>query len=250
MSSASHATGATNPRDSELLEIDTREVPLTAPADTPPKLAHAFEGVADALFRTAELLQAPAPSARAFELQARRLSDVWRRARDTYGKVELLLQSVSAPEGACAHQDALNIVGRVVDATGHAILRKVSSEEAIAYLSLVPRFDLASILSRMRRQIGRAGIHNSAVERPRRLRGERRRRTEKTVREAKMDARDKWIYERCCAGCPHKEIVAKLGELGRQESWFLIRSVQGVRAAALSYARRNGLPRPPERLNL
>jgi hypothetical protein len=165
MSSASHATSATNPRDSELLEIDTREVPLTAPAGTPPELAQAFERVADALFQTAELLQAPAQSRRGFELEARKLSDVWHRARNAYGKVELVLQSASAPEGACAHQDALNTVCRVVDATGHAILRKLSSEVAIAYLKLVPRFDLASVLCRMRRQISRAGVQKLAFKR-------------------------------------------------------------------------------------
>jgi hypothetical protein len=63
----------------------------------------------------------------------------------------------------------------------------------------------------------------------------------------KAEARDKWIYGRCCKGIPYLNIIIQLKDCGQKRGWEAIESIQGIRAAADRYADRNGLDRPPRR---
>ncbi len=69
-------------------------------------------------------------------------------------------------------------------------------------------------------------------------------------RDQKQEARDKWIYERCCEGVPYKKIVTELQGCFRQNGWRSISSKQGVQDVARRYAERQGLDLPPPRQNL
>jgi hypothetical protein len=72
-------------------------------------------------------------------------------------------------------------------------------------------------------------------------------------RDKKLEARDEWIYNLCCADnpkVPHKTIVAKLRECHKTKGWKMIESIQGIRRAATEYAERHGLPPPPRRQGL
>jgi hypothetical protein len=62
---------------------------------------------------------------------------------------------------------------------------------------------------------------------------------------ASTEPRDRWIYERCCAGDPYPAIIAALR--ANAHGWTSIKSKQGVYSAALRYAERHGLPRPANR---
>lgn len=61
------------------------------------------------------------------------------------------------------------------------------------------------------------------------------------------DDRDKWIYDQCCKGTPHKVIAAGLRKKANRRRWRLIKSEQGIRRAAENHATRNGLQLPPKR---
>jgi hypothetical protein len=66
-------------------------------------------------------------------------------------------------------------------------------------------------------------------------------------KEKSTEARDKWIYERVLAGVRLAKIKS---DLKKRKSWEPIESEQGIRQAAIRYAKRNNRPRPPSRLNL
>jgi hypothetical protein len=68
--------------------------------------------------------------------------------------------------------------------------------------------------------------------------------TASIFRERSVEARDKWIYEQCCNGTYYMKIKA---EVNRRKGWSKIASIQGIRSAALRYARRHNLPPPPPR---
>jgi hypothetical protein len=140
------------------LQVDTRQVPLEAPAMTPSPLREAFEAVAQALFQSAELRRCPPTGRLAFEQQARTLSDAYRTARERYALAELYLRAVADDNGRCAFQDALSAVCRVNDAAGHVMLNIVPFHRATAHLLDVPAFDLAELLRAMRRQTSRAAL--------------------------------------------------------------------------------------------
>jgi hypothetical protein len=72
----------------------------------------------------------------------------------------------------------------------------------------------------------------------------------KTNRARPLEARDKWIYKSCRKRLPYKEIVSTLKKLAESKRWEVIQSVQGVRGAAIKYAKRHDLPAIPNRLNL
>jgi hypothetical protein len=74
----------------------------------------------------------------------------------------------------------------------------------------------------------------------------------KSGRPKKLETRDKWIYQQCCKGSemPYDQIVAELKRVAPKKGWRKIDSVQGIRAAAINYAQRNGLPLPPKRQDL
>jgi hypothetical protein len=78
----------------------------------------------------------------------------------------------------------------------------------------------------------------------------RKRPAAKGSRDRKLEARDKWLYQQCCNGVPYKEIKSQLDEKCRTKGWQRIESVQGIRAAALTYCARHHLPAPPSRQNL
>jgi hypothetical protein len=68
----------------------------------------------------------------------------------------------------------------------------------------------------------------------------------------KLRARNKWIYQQCCKGksMPYGSIVAELKRIAPSKGWEVIESVQGIRAAALTYAKQNQLELPPKRQDL
>lgn len=69
-------------------------------------------------------------------------------------------------------------------------------------------------------------------------------------RDKKTEARDKWIYQRCCAGIPHDKIVADLKKVAEKKKWRIISSKQRVQQIGNEYADDNGLERPAPRKNL
>ncbi len=64
-------------------------------------------------------------------------------------------------------------------------------------------------------------------------------------RDSKTEARDKWIYEKCCRLTPYKTIVVQLSR--QRKAWDRIESVPGIKRAAKAYAIRHNLELPPAR---
>lgn len=58
---------------------------------------------------------------------------------------------------------------------------------------------------------------------------------------ASKEARDRFIYKECCRGTQLKIIRVKAN---KHENWGYLKTIQGVKAAALSYAKRNNLDPP------
>src|SRR5262249_31148173 len=101
--------------DLELLEVDSREHPLTAPAGTPVFLKDAFEAVARALFHAARMLLEPPECPIQLAREARQLVDASRKALEYYSRAERPLQAAANEAVGCAHQNAINAIARVVD---------------------------------------------------------------------------------------------------------------------------------------
>jgi hypothetical protein len=150
-------------QDPTVLRVDTRQVPMEAPANTPAPLREAFDSVARALFQAAEMRLCPPTARLGFEQQARALSDAYRIARERYAAAELHLRAVADDDGCCAFQDALSAVCRVNDAAGHVMLNIVPFHRATAHIQAVPPFDLARLLRVMLRQTGRAALQLRSV---------------------------------------------------------------------------------------
>jgi hypothetical protein len=142
----------------ELLQVDTREAPLVAPAGTPSPLREAFDAVAAALFEAAEMRRCPPSGWPMFEDQARALAAAREIAGGRYAAAELLLQAAADENGRCSHQEALSATARINDACGHVMLRLVPPHEAAAHIRAVPAFNLAEMLRAMRRQTARAAL--------------------------------------------------------------------------------------------
>jgi hypothetical protein len=66
----------------------------------------------------------------------------------------------------------------------------------------------------------------------------------KYIRDAMTEARDKFIYDEWCKGTTAKAIQA---QVNGNDAWEAIHSRQGIKQAAERYARRRGLPAPPQR---
>jgi hypothetical protein len=66
-----------------------------------------------------------------------------------------------------------------------------------------------------------------------------------TERDAKTEARDKWIYSECRKLTPYKSIIAQLRR--KPKTWERIESVPGIKRAAEAYATRHNLELPPAR---
>lgn len=240
--------------------LDTREVPLEAPADTPSPLRDAYEAIAHTLFDAWGMRQRR-PTVRAmFENEAWALSEAWRASRKKYQAGELFLQAEA--EGRCAHQEALNVIMKVNDACGHIMKGNIPFDQASNYLKALPPFDLAKLLRAMRRQTSRAALRVQKTDAASQLSDEKeisgkakltsrkKRSQNQGVRNAKREARDQWIYQRCCQGLPHKKVVGLLSDRCQRKGWDRIRSVQGIRSAAIKYAERRNLPKPASRKNL
>jgi hypothetical protein len=195
-----------------------------------------------------------------FEDEARSLSDAWKASRKKYSAAELQLQA-EADGGRCAHQDALNAILRINDACGHVMQGSIPFDQVTDYLQAVPAFSLAKLLRAMRRQISRAALRirhpnrDNVLDRKEalnggQLSGQKERRRSKKVRDPKLEARDKWIYLRCCKRIPYKKVLAELSALSQRKDWEKIDSIQGIRSAAMNYAERHELPSIPNRQNL
>lgn len=65
-----------------------------------------------------------------------------------------------------------------------------------------------------------------------------------TGRDAATEARDKYIYEECCRGTTYKAIIARIKTT---PDWEKILGHTGIKAAAVRYAERHKLPKPPSR---
>ena len=78
----------------------------------------------------------------------------------------------------------------------------------------------------------------------------RRRAPIQKTRDSKLEARDCWLYQKCCKRVAYKTIKTDLGERCQTKGWRRITSIQGIRWAARNYAQRHGLPMPPSRQNL
>jgi hypothetical protein len=160
------------PQAPPALQVDTREVPLEAPAGTPSPLREAFDAVAKTLSEAAEMRRCPPNGWALFEGQARALQAAWRAARDRYAAAEILLRAVTDEGGRCAHQEALNAVCRVNDACGHVILAArrargtISPHQAVAHVLAVPAFDLPELLRAMRRQTSLAALRPGSSTAP------------------------------------------------------------------------------------
>jgi hypothetical protein len=241
--------------------LDTREVSLEAPAGTPPPLREVYEAIAQALFDASEMRRCPPTARGVFEDQARSLSRAWRASWKKYTLVELQLQA-EAESGGCAHQGALNAICRVNDACGHVMRGSVPFDQVTEHLQSVPTLNVAKLLRAMRRQTSRAALRIQPIDRSihvsdgkesrneGKLQDQKEQRRTKQGRERNLEARDKWIYQMCCKGIPYKEIRAELGVICQKKGWKKIASVQGIRAAAMSYAEGHDLPKPPFRMNL
>jgi hypothetical protein len=75
----------------------------------------------------------------------------------------------------------------------------------------------------------------------------KKKRTSKIARDKKLEARDRWLYKQCCNGVPYKDVKSQLKEKCRQKGWAVLDSVQGIRNAANTFAKRHKLPAPPRR---
>jgi hypothetical protein len=58
------------------------------------------------------------------------------------------------------------------------------------------------------------------------------------------EARDAWLYQRCCDGTPYKKILT---ELAQHPDWERVSTHQAITAAVNRHADRHGLARPPRR---
>lgn len=63
----------------------------------------------------------------------------------------------------------------------------------------------------------------------------------------KIEARDKWIYQQCIKGTDYENIKINLERKCTTKKWEPIDSIQGIRQAAIRYAKRQGLPEPAKR---
>jgi len=240
--------------------LDTREVSLEAPAETPSPLRDAYEAIARTLFAAWGLRRNSPKAQSLFEQDVRSLSQAWKASRKKYQAVEIFLQAEA--HGRCAHQEALNVIMRVNDACGHVMNGYIPFLQAVNHLKKVPPFDLARLLKEMRRQASRAALRFTKTDRDNptsenkqssdqaKLISHEKQRLTKGKRDSKLESRDQWIYGLCCRGLSHKKIIGQLNVRCPKEGWDRINSVQGVRAAAIRYAERHDLPKPASRKNL
>jgi len=70
----------------------------------------------------------------------------------------------------------------------------------------------------------------------------------KVARDDMMEARGKWVYEKCHdLNLTYKAILAQFKEREKEEGWKSAAKIQGIRHIAKTYAKRHGLDPPPPR---
>ncbi len=69
----------------------------------------------------------------------------------------------------------------------------------------------------------------------------------RVIRDKKREARDRWLYQRCCQRTPYKTILSELKKIAPRRGWDPLDSIQAIRTAAHRYAERQGRPPPPRR---
>jgi hypothetical protein len=69
----------------------------------------------------------------------------------------------------------------------------------------------------------------------------------KPAKKTPNDARDKWIYDRCCEGLVYDEIAKELKRIAGKKNWYPIQDKRGILQAAQRFAKRKDLPPPPPR---
>jgi hypothetical protein len=138
--------------------IDTRELPLEAPAGTPSPIREAYDAVAEALYHAWLVRHGEPLTGPAFRDEARQLSAAYRNGLEKYRQAEIWLQSVTDQTDRCAHSDALAAVSRINDACGHAMLGVVPNSEAVSHVRAAPGLSLAKLLTAMRQQSSRAAL--------------------------------------------------------------------------------------------
>jgi hypothetical protein len=72
----------------------------------------------------------------------------------------------------------------------------------------------------------------------------------KKVANKQKEGRDKWIYEQCCKGTPHDEIVAALKRRAVKSGWRVVSTKQRIQQIGNEYADVHGLQRPAPRRGL
>jgi hypothetical protein len=64
----------------------------------------------------------------------------------------------------------------------------------------------------------------------------------------KREARDRWIYRKCCQPrYLYKTIIAELKAISPGKGWSMVATPQGIRWLAAEYAQRHDKPEPPRR---
>jgi hypothetical protein len=67
-------------------------------------------------------------------------------------------------------------------------------------------------------------------------------------RSRSLEARDAWIFAQCCdLNIPLKDTLSALAKKCKAKRWEPLDTIQGLRAAARSHAKRHGLNPPPKR---
>jgi hypothetical protein len=74
--------------------------------------------------------------------------------------------------------------------------------------------------------------------------------SQKPIRDKKLDARDKWIYQHCNKGTPHDVIVAELKRIAAERGWRIVSTKQRIQQIGIEYAQNNSVEPPPPRKNL
>jgi hypothetical protein len=73
-------------------------------------------------------------------------------------------------------------------------------------------------------------------------------RRRRRARDAKAEARDRWLYQQCKKGKQYKTIMLELGRVASDKGWEDLSSPQGVQQAVERYIARHGLdPLPPRK---
>jgi hypothetical protein len=146
-------------------EIDSRQLPLEAPAGTDQVLAVAYNACARALFEASEIRREPPKGLPLLQDSAKSLSGTLQDARTAYAAAELRLRSATDDPSRCPHHDAIAAAESVSVACSIVLLPEALVEpgdglyeEAMHRLQFLPHFDAPGLLQRMRHQVSKAMV--------------------------------------------------------------------------------------------